>query len=151
MKTLVLGLGNELLSDDGVGILAVRQLKQEYKGRADIVESSLSGLALLDFFIDYDRAIIVDAIQTGKHQPGEIIQLSPRDLDKVIAPSPHYSGLPEILALAKELNLSFPAEIIIYAMEVIDPHTIGGPLSQPVGARLGALVKTIKSQLGKWE
>ena len=53
MKTLVLGLGNELLSDDGVGILAVRRLKETYKGQADIVETSLHGLALLDLFIGH--------------------------------------------------------------------------------------------------
>jgi hydrogenase maturation protease len=151
MKTLVLGLGNELLSDDGVGLLAIRQLREEYTGQAELVESSLHGLALIDLFIGFDRTIIIDAIQTGKHQPGEIIQLSPADLDHVIAPSPHYSGMPEMLALAKELDLEFPKEIVIFAIEVIDPHTIGGGLTPLINEKLPNLVAMAKDQLAKWE
>jgi hydrogenase maturation protease len=151
MKTLVLGLGNELLSDDGVGLLAIRHLREEYKGQAELVESSLHGLALIDLFIGFDRTIIIDAIQTGKHQPGEIIQLSPADLDHVIAPSPHYSGMPEMLALAKELGLEFPKEIVIFAIEVIDPYTLGGGLSPSISEKLPSLVARVKAQLANWE
>ncbi len=151
MKTLVLGLGNELLSDDGVGLLAIRHLKEQYKGQAELVESSLHGLALIDLFIGYDRAIIIDAIQTGKHHPGEIIQLSPADLDHVIAPSPHYTGMPEMLALAKELELEFPKEVVIFAIEVVDPHTLGGGLTPVILEKLPELVAKIKNQLASWE
>jgi len=151
MKTLVLGLGNELLSDDGVGLLAIRQLQNEYKGQAELVESSLHGLALIDLFIGYDRAIIIDAIQTGKYQPGEIIQLSPDDLDHVVAPSPHYTGMPEMLALAKELELEFPKEVVIFAIEVVDPYTLGGGLTPMIQEKLPELVGKIKSQLSSWE
>jgi hydrogenase maturation protease len=151
MKTLVLGLGNELISDDGVGLLAARRLKQEYKGQADVIETSLHGLALLDFFIGYDKAIIIDAIQTGTHNPGEIIELSPSDLDEVLAPSPHYSGLPEMLVLAKEMDLEFPSEIAIFAIEIVDSSTLGGGLTQPVADNLGALVERVKDRLAMWE
>jgi hydrogenase maturation protease len=151
MKTLVLGLGNELLSDDGVGLLAIRHLKEEYMGQAEMVESSLHGLALIDLFIGYDKTIIIDAIQTGKHKPGEIIQLSPDDLDHVIAPSPHYSGMPEMLALAKELGLEFPREIVIFAIEVIDPYTLGGGLTPVIKDKLPELMAKVKGQLALWE
>jgi hydrogenase maturation protease len=69
------------------------------------------------------------------------------DLDHIIAPSPHYSGIPEMLALAKKLNLEFPKEIVIFAIEVIDPHTIGGGLTQPIHEKLSALIKLVKDQL----
>jgi hydrogenase maturation protease len=151
MKTLVLGLGNELISDDGVGILAIRRLRQEYKGQADVIETSLHGLALLDFFIGYDKAIIIDAIQTGNHKPGEIIELKPSDLDEVLAPSPHYSGLPEMLAIAKEMDLVFPKEIAIFAIEIVDSSTLGGGLTQAVADNLDELVKRAKDRLEKWQ
>lgn len=151
MKTLVLGLGNELISDDGIGLLVIRHLKEEYKGQAELVESSLHGLALIDLFIGYDRAIIVDAIKTDKYQPGEIIKLSPDDLDHVVAPSPHYSGMPEMLALAKELELEFPKEIVIFAIEVVDPYTLGGGLTPVIREKLPELVGKIKNQLASWE
>lgn len=129
MKTLVLGLGNELLGDDGIGIWAARSLREMVGKQADVVECSLSGLSLLDQLIGYERAIIIDAIKTDQAPPGTIYELSPEDLDPVIAPSPHYSGLPEMFALAREMELDFPKEFQIFAIEVEDPYTIGGKLS----------------------
>jgi hydrogenase maturation protease len=151
MKTLVLGLGNELLSDDGLGLLAVRKLREESRNNADFVECSLSGMALLDAFIGYDRAIIIDAVKSGRNAPGTIYELNPEDLGPVFAPSPHYSGLPELLTTAAKLGLDFPGQIKIFAMEVADPYTIGGGLSEPVRTALGEIVDKIKSQISDWE
>lgn len=151
MKTLILGLGNELLGDDAVGILAARALKERLKDKADVVESSLSGMALLDLFIGYERAIIIDAVKTGESPPGTISQLSPADLGAVIAPSPHYAGLPDLLATAQQLQLNSPKEIKIFAVEVEDPHTIGRGLSAPVQQALDTLIHQVERQLDQWE
>ena len=151
MKTLVLGLGNELLADDAVGILAARALRDEIKGQAEIVESSLSGLALLDLFVGYERAIVLDAIKTGRHPAGTILDLSPEDLGEVFAPSPHYAGLPEMLALARELELEFPWKIKIFALEVVDPYTVGGGLSEKAEQGIKELVRKVKQQLEIWK
>ncbi len=151
MKTLVLGLGNELLGDDAVGVLAAWALKEKLGDQADVVESSLSGLALLDFFVGYDRAIVIDAVKTGRCPPGTIYELSPADLDAVVAPSPHYAGLPELLAVAKQLNLDFPKEIKIFALEVEDPYTIGNRLSKPVRKALEELVQRVYAQIERWQ
>lgn len=151
MKILVLGLGNELLGEDAVGIMAARALKDKLRGQADVVESSLSGLALLEHFIGYDRAIVIDAVKTGHHPPGTIVEMGPGDLDPAIAPSPHYAGLPELLALAKQLNLDFPKEIKIFALEVEDPYTIGGKLSEPVSRALKELVRRVYAQVHRWQ
>lgn len=151
IKTLVLGLGNELLSDDAVGILAARKLKEDCCGQAEVIESGMSGLALLELFVGYEKAIIIDAVQTGKNAPGTIYELKPSDLGNVFAPSPHYTGLPELLALAKELKLDFPKEIRIFALEVGDPYTIGGGLTGPVASAFGNLIAKVKGQLSSWE
>ena len=147
VKTLILGLGNELLADDRIGILAVREIKKRISDKADVVESSLSGIALLDIFLGYERAIIIDAIQTNRYPAGSIIELTADDLDSVIAPSPHYAGLPEMLALAKQLQLDFPEEIKIFAIEVQDAHTIGGELSYTVKQALPELVRRVEESL----
>ncbi len=150
MKILVLGLGNELLSDDAIGILAARALRERLKDQADVVESSLSGIALLELFIGYERAIIIDAVKTGCRAPGTISELSPSDLSSVVAPSPHYAGLPELLALAERLHLDFPKEIKIFAIEVEDPYTIGRALREPVQNALEELTQRVCSQLNRW-
>lgn len=151
MKTLILGLGNELLGDDAVGVVAARMLKERLKDRADVVESSLSGMALLDLFIGYERAIIIDAVKTGRNPPGTISEMSPADLRAAIAPSPHYAGLPELLTTAHQLQLNFPKEIKIFALEVEDPYTIGAELSKPVRQALERLVQRVHLQLDCWQ
>ncbi|MDI6794849.1 MAG: hydrogenase maturation protease [bacterium] len=152
MKTLLLGLGNDLITDDGAGIAAVRELREELKGLADvdIEESSMSGMALLELFLDYDRAIIIDAVHTTRHPPGSILEWAPEDLGRVISPSPHYAGLPEMLTVAEELQLNFPEEIKIFGLEVVDPYTIGEGLSQVVREAIPALKQKVIEQLEKW-
>lgn len=150
MKILILGLGNELLGDDAVGILAARVLKERLKDKADVVESSLSGMALLDLLVGYERAILIDAVKTGRTPPGTIAELSPADLGAVAAPSPHYAGLPELIATAQALNLDFPKEIKIFAIEVADPHTIGRGLSHMVAQALGKLIPQVERQVAQW-
>lgn len=150
-RTLVLGLGNELLSDDAVGILAARALKERVSDQADVVESALSGMALLDLFVGYDKAIIIDAIKTGRCAPGTICVLSPNDLGAVLAPSPHYAGLPELMAVARQLQLEFPKEIKIFALEVEDPYTIGQAMSEPVQRALAELVQRVVLQIERWQ
>jgi hydrogenase maturation protease len=146
VKTLVLGLGNELLGDDGIGIAAIQALREALPTREDVdlVESPLAGLALLDLFLDYDRAVVVDGIRTGRHPPGSIIELSPADLDRIVAPSPHYAGLPELLAVARGLDLHFPSDVRILAVETEDPWTIGGTISEPVRGAIPEIVARVR-------
>jgi hydrogenase maturation protease len=148
---LVLGLGNELLADDGIGILAVKRLSDELPHEIDVVGSSLSGVALMELFIGYQKAIVIDAIQTRRCPPGTIHELNPSDFDSVIAPSPHYSGLPEILVLARQLQLDFPNAIKVFAIEVDDAHTIGGNMSQPVAEAIPEVIERVKTQLNQWQ
>jgi hydrogenase maturation protease len=142
-RTLVLALGNELLSDDGVGVVAADSLRERLAGLADVVVSPLAGVALLETFLGYERALVLDAIRTGPDAPGTIRRLSPADLGPVLAPSPHYSGLPEMIDIASRLRLSFPSEIAILSVEVSDPYTIGGPLSEPVRAAIPELARRV--------
>jgi len=81
MKTLILGMGNPIMGDDGVGIWAARALKDRFNEEEEVtvMETSMAGLNLLELMADYDRAILIDAIKTGK---GEVrfIDLSLRCL-----------------------------------------------------------------------
>lgn len=140
MNTLVLGLGNELLADDGVGILAVRRLAAEIGDRADVVESELHGLALIDILAGYDQVIIIDAIQTGDCPPGTVIQLCPEEFRPTLSPSPHYTGLPEMMQLARQLHIPFPKDIKIFAVETADALSFGQNPGPEVLAALDELV-----------
>ena len=81
MKTLVLGLGNSILSDDSVGWRVIDQLKTKFnRVGLTFAHSSASGIRLLEEIIGYDRLIIIDAIQTEGGQAGNVYHLDPIDL-----------------------------------------------------------------------
>ncbi len=147
MSTVVLCLGNDLLADDGIGILAAERLERDLPDTVKVVATAQSGLALLDHLIGYDRAIIVDAIHTGNQPAGKICRLSPDDLKFAYAPSPHYAGLPEMFAIADKLAITFPSRVDVLAVEVTDTETIGGTVSTQVMASLDSLVEEVESIL----
>lgn len=150
MRTLVLGLGNEYAGDDAAGVLAVRALRGELAGDADVVESAASGLALLEVFAGYDRAVVVDSIRTGRSPAGTIIEASLAELGLVIAPSLHQAGIPELAAVARRLGMGFPGRTRVLAVEVTGPLTFGAPLSEPVAAAIAPLARRVVEQVRRW-
>jgi len=150
MRTLVLGLGNEYAGDDAVGVLVARAVREELAGGADVVESSASGMALLEVFAGYDRSVVVDSICTGRDPAGTITELGLADVGRVVAPSLHHAGLPELAAVGARLGLGFPAETRVLAVEVVDPYTFGAPLSEPVARVLGELARRVTDQIERW-
>ena len=151
MRTLVLGLGNDLAGDDAVGVLVARALVVELDGVADVVESSASGLALIEVFAGYDRAIVVDSIVTGRNPPGTVTEMGLLDVGRVVASSLHNAGLPELAAVAARLGLGFPSQTVVFAVEVVDPYTFGGGLSEPGAGAVEELVQRVRAQVRRWE
>jgi hydrogenase maturation protease len=119
--TVVLALGNDILGDDAVGFHAARHLRSEFSGAVDVVETGEAGLALLDHLEGYDRALILDAIATGKCRPGTVLSWQRKDFKDIVSPSPHFSGLPELIHLAERVGMHFPKDMRVLAMEVDDP------------------------------
>jgi hydrogenase maturation protease len=152
MKTLVLGLGNPILTDDGVGIHVVRATARRCSRVDSVVfdEASVGGLRLLDLLAGYERVILVDAIQTRDGQPGRIYRLGPGDLQASIhSGSTHDLSLPGALDLGRRLGMNLPGDedLTILAVEVEDVLTLGetctpavtGSIPRAVEATLAAL------------
>jgi hydrogenase maturation protease len=147
---LILALGNDILWDDAVGPLAARALAAEPLDGVEVSETAESGIRLMELLTGYDRVLLIDAIFTGEHPPGTVVELDPTEFDHVIAPSPHYAGLPEVFAVARRLELPMPEELRILAMEVADPLRIGEGLSEPVEAALPRLVEAAREMVLTW-
>jgi hydrogenase maturation protease len=139
VKIKVLGLGNDLLADDGIGHLAVTALEPRLAGRADVEATALHGLALLDLLTGYDAAVVLDAACTGARPVGTVYEIDPATLARIESPSPHFAGFPEMLDLAVRLELHFPRRLRIIAVEVQDPWTIGGAMTPAVREALPQL------------
>ncbi len=107
-------------------------------------------MALIEIFAGYDRAVVVDAILTGRNPPGTISELGLQDVGRVIAPSLHHAGLPEMAAVAHRLGLGFPSQTRVLAVEVLDPYTLGGAISAPVAAAVDELTRRVRALVERW-
>lgn len=146
-RVRLLGLGNELLADDAFGILVARKAAERFPG-LDVVTTSESGLALLDYLSGVNCLLIVDTIQTGRAQPGTLYNFDAGELRAAPAGAPHGAGLREVLDLAGALGLDRPAHIRILAVEAADCATLGGPMHPAVEAAIPAALDWVAEQLG---
>ena len=140
---LLLGLGNDLLTDDAIGLRVVAGAREQLKRQPNVavLESGEMGLGLLDVVTGFDGLVVVDAIQTGQAAPGSIHELDLSNLQTLPGTSPHFLGLGETLALGRRLDLEVPSRVKILAIEVQDPHTVGTHLTPALKAVLPKLVK----------
>jgi hydrogenase maturation protease len=144
-KTLVLGLGNDLLTDDAIGLHLVRELQKQLadEPHIDVRETTEMGLALLDFLSGYEQAFIVDSIQFGQDEPGHLREFDPAGFADVAGRTPHFLGVAETLALGRELGLPMPASVRIFGIQVADPYTLGLTLSPQLEAAFPTLLESI--------
>jgi hydrogenase maturation protease len=149
--TLVLGTGNLLLSDDGVGVHAVRCLQERHDVPEEIrvVDGGTLGLDLLHYLEGVSHLIIVDAMETGQ-PPGTLRRLAGDEVPAYLSikMSPHEIGLPDMLFAAKLRDL-YPEEVVIWGVQ---PATmeVGLELSPQVAAHLDLLVDSIAGELVRW-
>lgn len=148
-RVLLLGLGNDILSDDAIGLFVVRALAGEFKntGEIDVRETTEMGLALLDFLVGYETTLIVDSIKTGRCPPGTVHVLDPANVKKLDVHSPHFLGVGETLALGEQLGLAMPIRVKIAAVEVEDPFTIGTKLTPRLSAAFPDIVGRVRCLL----
>jgi len=144
-QLLLLGLGNDILTDDAIGLHVVRELQPKLAGHPsiDIRETTEMGLALLDFITGYRAVVIVDSIQTGKAPPGFLHELNAGALNQLTGRTPHFVGVSETLALGRHLGLAMPEQVIIFAIEVEDPFTLGTDMTPALQLALPGIVASI--------
>lgn len=148
-KILVLGLGNTVLSDDGVGIYAMREIEKLVSMKSvDFDEASLGGLELLDRIRGYDRVFIIDAVQTGKVDVGEVVKLKIDDLKGGSAMARHQVPFHEALMLGQRLGMDLPEEIVIYGIEVKEILTFSESCTREVESCIPRIVRTIIEDAG---
>jgi len=149
MKTLVLGLGNSILTDDAVAFAVVEETRRRID-REDVTlsQASVGGLGLLELVVGYDRVIILDAIQTGLAAPGHIHRLTPAEFrGSRRAASSHDVSLTTALEIGRQLRNDLPKEIVIIAVEAADVETFGEELTPAVAAAVPEVVELTLQEL----
>ena len=150
-KITLIGLGNILLQDEGVGVHAIRHMQEHYEmpPELEIVDGGTSGLDLLPYIEGRDRVLFVDAVKFGQ-EPGYIGILENEEIPSFFAvkSSLHHLGLADVLAAAQLLD-TLPPEICLIG---IQPYSLETDLklSPQLQARLDALLEQVLAKLLDW-
>jgi hydrogenase maturation protease len=150
MRTLVLGLGNLVHSDDGVGVHAIQRLQSDARVPSDVVlmDGGTQGLGLLPHIAGFQRLLVIDAVDVGQ-QPGTLIRLEGNALEKLPGkPSVHQLGFADLMVALMLLGES-PEEILIIGVQ---PQSTdwSAELTAPVHESLDELVMVVITQLESW-
>ncbi|NOZ58143.1 MAG: hydrogenase maturation protease [Euryarchaeota archaeon] len=148
---LVLGLGNTLMGDDGVGIHAVRRLSKLGLKGVELAEGGVRGIGLLSELRGRRRVVIIDAVRGGGGEPGTIYRITGDELAdaELSLLSLHHFALEHVLTLGRELlGEEFPEEIVIYGVEV-ERVRLGEGLSEPVERALARLVELVAKEVAE--
>ena len=144
-RLLVLGLGNTILGDDGVGISVVREIRKSWKERpfVECVEASLGGIVLLDLIAGFDEVIVIDAVMTDDaNPPGFAYELALSDLGDVVHPcASHVLDLQTTMELGKRLGHTMPSAVKIYAIKIEENAIFREGLTPPVEEVVSGLAR----------
>jgi len=152
MKTeriLVLGVGNILLKDEGVGVRVIEELENRYEFPENVrlLDGGTQGLWLLPTLQLVDRLIVVDAV-LGGGEPGTIYRLERQDLSNSLRAkqSAHDSDLVEALNLCSLLDTG-PRTVTVIGIEPADIQPFGLGLTEQVSEKLDEIVMSVVAEL----
>jgi len=149
---LVLGIGNLVMSDDGVGVRVVQELRRRYlfPDHVEVVDGGTLGLDLLPKLEGVGRLLVVDAVETGG-KPGTLVRLSGEELPIALQTkvSPHQMGLKDLLAVAELMGHS-PKDMVLIGIQP-DGIEMGIELSPHVAERLEEMIVNILTKLNEWD
>ena len=155
MKTLILALGNPILSDDGVAHEAADRLAERLHSSSatsntqyDIIKSSAATMDIIPKLAGYDRLVVVDAVQLQSAPVGTVHRFSLSDLASTIrSSSPHDINFATALQMGKKWGYDIPADIRIYGIEVKELSRFSENCTPEVAEKLDEIVENILSSL----
>ncbi len=143
-RVLILGLGNTVLCDDGVGVFAARAIAEEAQAAGiDVAEAEVAGFALIDLLTGYDAAVVIDAVRLPGLEPGETVivdaESMPPSLHLVAG---HQVDLPTALVLGREVGADVPELVQVVGVQVLDDKTFSEEPTPEVAAAIPAAART---------
>jgi len=158
MRTVILGIGNPILSDDAAGLKVAQLIDETLKKtkdniyEIDVKQIYTGGLAIAEAMAGYDEAIIIDAIVTGLYPVGTVKELTLEDLPKARnITNTHDTDFSSAIEVARSLDIQMPDRIRIFGLESDDVGSFGERLSEGVGKAIGRAARMILSITGRQE
>lgn len=127
-EILVIGLGNPILGDDGVGWVVAREVEEHLRREGEKFEVdylSLGGLSLMERLVGYKKIILIDSLTTGKHPQGEVITFTLEDLVDLTSghtAAAHDTSLKTALVAGRQLGVDLPEDRDVHVVAVESPH-----------------------------
>jgi len=149
VKTLVLGLGNPIMGDDGVGLRIVQEVRRRLSDctSVDVEECYAAGPTLLDFIVGYDVLVFVDSLVCDAPR-GTVLQPRREQLpDQPATIDAHGMGLLGVLNLGESMALHVPGKLSIVAIAVDADPEFGETLSPEVEASIPAAVERVLEEV----
>jgi hydrogenase maturation protease len=146
----ILGAGNYLMADDGVGIHILEKLERMNRSDVELVNVGVGGLAILDYMEDADDVIIIDAVRGGGGEPGSIYKFTDKELPpaNLFMMSLHDLSLVDTLRLGQEIQPELmPKNITIIGIEVERVEGICTDLSPRVEAAIDAVIQLVFAEI----
>ena len=151
MKTLVLGIGNSILGDDGVGVRAAQELAGRIKDEnIDVRDVSIDGLNLLELILGYDKLVVIDAVLTEREKVGEVYRFKPENVydPSRSAISPHHFNLATTIEIGKRLfPEKMPGEVIAFAVGTEEATMVTEEMTDSVKNAIPIVVNLILKEL----
>ena len=149
--TLVLGVGNRLMSDEGIGVHVIERLAGRYKlpEEVQILDGGTLGLDLLYYLEGIENLLLVDAAETGA-EPGTMIRLEGEKVPAFLSIkiSPHQMGVPDMLAAAKMKDI-YPKRLVFWGIQP-EQITLSLDLSPRLESKVDELVGKLVEELRGW-
>ena len=145
-RILIHGIGNEILTDDGIVTKLVKRLKDTSShNNIDYETAFLGGLEVLEYIQGYQSVIFIDAIRTREGIPGTVYRLSPEDFNKTI----HLSSVHDVsfltaIDLGKKLGLDMPGSIHIVAIEIVEDRIFDDNFTPQIQEKYDAIFYEVK-------
>jgi hydrogenase maturation protease len=144
-RILILGLGNPILSDDGVGLLLTEKLEGKFSG-VDTASLTLAGMELLDILAGYDHVFLIDAATGTGGEPGELKEISDGKGALHLFTS-HGANFFDLLKLGRDMGLKMPEPAAVFGIEIGNATDFGTVLSPALLLALPALETAITSRI----
>ena len=141
MKTLILGMGNPILSDDGVGLFIARKLQGRLKG-VDVVTTAMVGLNILDLIIGYEKIFLIDASIAKGKRIGQLTKFE-EEGGTLHLFSSHGLDFFSLLKLGKVLGCKMPQVAGIYGIEIGDAVSFSQELSPELKEKTESITEKI--------
>jgi hydrogenase maturation protease len=148
-EILILGLGNEVLGNESLGIDIVKKLEiQDNYPLTDYQFSYIGGLELLEFIQDYSILVLIDTIETSDGTEGRVRLMKKGDHRETMhLSSPHDMSFETACSLGKKLGFSIPENIMIIAVEIIPDLVLSNKLSRNITENYKDILAEIKKYI----